>query len=151
MRIPGAICIIALTLFTAACILPAYGAEAVKSTKMPAARGKDAIETRFLNTADEIIKKQKELNVTDEQVVKIKELITLTLNEIMQRNAGIDAITVEINTISWESPFDMDPIEKLALEKQHLIAEKDKSVIGSYKKLSQLLTDEQREALKNSR
>lgn len=140
-----------LAFFTVPCVLPAYSAEAVKNPKMPVLAGKDAIETRFLTTADEILKKQGTLKLTEDQLKRIKDLINATVNDMIQRNAGIDAITVEINTLSWEDPFDMGAIERLSLEKHNLMVEKDKSIIQALKKLKEILTEDQQKALRNSR
>ena len=100
--------------------------------------------------AKRLILRQDELKLTPEQVKKIKLLIAETRIKLKDRDEDIDTVTVALNTYIWESPFDTDTINTLAMEKLHLQVEKQRFIVKSFKKLNEILNKEQMDAFKIS-
>jgi Spy/CpxP family protein refolding chaperone len=130
-------------------------AQAVKKVDLKAGK-KDFIyenkpfEDKFFFMAKHLILRQDELKLTPEQVKKIKVLIAETRIKTRERDEDIDTVSVGLNTYLWENPLETNTINMLAMERLNLQVEKQRFIIKSFKKLSQILTKEQKDSLKAS-
>lgn len=107
-------------------------------------------EDKFFFMAKHLILKQDELKLTPEQVKKIKVLIAETRIKVRERDEDIDTVSVGLNTYMWDNPLETDTINMLAMERLNLQVEKQRFIIKSFRKLNDILTKEQRDAVKNS-
>ena len=103
------------------------------------------VEEEFTDSVKRVLARGDDLKLSDGQVDRIKSLMADVKKRMIKQNADIQALTVEINTMSWEAPFDVGEVNELVSEKYHLQKEKAQYLVSAYSRLSKILTDEQRE------
>ena len=108
----------------------------------------DGVEGKFYKKAKYILADKDELALTDKQIKDIKSLKKKVMKDLIKKDADIKTVAVEIKTLMWETPFDVDTVNKLVAEKYELKKAKTQYVISSIHKLYGILTKEQLEKLK---
>jgi Spy/CpxP family protein refolding chaperone len=101
------------------------------------------LEGKFYRQAHKILEHNKELGLTAEQVKKIKALKAQVRKDMIQQDADIQTLKVEINTMMWEAPMDLDETNGLVEQKYELKKKKAKYMVSAYDKLNKILTKEQ--------
>jgi Spy/CpxP family protein refolding chaperone len=105
----------------------------------------DGLEGKFCSQARGILKGRDELALTDKQVDQIRALVAETKKGLIKQDADIKTLKVEIDTLMWESPFDVENVNVLIAEKYDLKEKKAKYIVSAHDKLFKLLTKEQQE------
>ncbi len=105
-------------------------------------------ECKFHGTICNVLKKRTELGLSEEQVSQIKKLSLATKKDLINRDAKIKTLKVEINSLMWEFPFETDGVNELVAAQYNLKAEKTQYLISAYSKLKAILTEEQVKTLK---
>ena len=108
----------------------------------------DGVEGKFYKKAMYILSEKEELGLTDKQIADIKSLKKKVMKDLIQKDADIKTVAVEIKSMMWETPFDVDTVNKLVEEKYELKKTKTQYVISSIGKLNGILTKEQLKQLK---
>lgn len=103
------------------------------------------LEGKFCSQARGILKERDELGLTDKQVDQVRALAVETKKSLIRQDADIKTLKVEINTLMWESPFDVDKVNALIAQKYDLKGKKAKYLVSAHDKLYKLLTKEQQE------
>jgi len=106
--------------------------------------GKDKLSGK----AHFLLKKKTELGLTDEQVGKIKALKIAVKKDIIAKKAEIDTLSVDIKSKMWETPMDTGAIESLIDRKYELKKQKEKASLRACDKLKGVLTEEQKQKMK---
>ena len=106
-------------------------------------------ETRLEEYADKIMANRNELELTDDQFEKIKAITDNAKKVIIEQNAKIETLTVEINTFMWEAPFNTEEVNPLIAQKYDLKKEKAKYLLKSYVQLKSILSQDQKDKLKS--
>lgn len=101
------------------------------------------VEGKFYTQAHKILEHNKELGLTDEQIKQIKDIKKQVKKDLVQQDAEIKNLTVEINTLMWEAPMDLTETNALVDQKYELTKKKAKYLLGAYDKLHKVLTKEQ--------
>ena len=104
-------------------------------------------EDKFYKKAYTALVNKKELDLSDEQVEKIKKLKVDTKKDIIMKSAEIDVLVVEIKASLWEDTIDTAALDKLIDKKYELKKAKAKGIVAAYATLKNILTEEQKEEL----
>ena len=108
----------------------------------------DGLQEKIFYKAHFILNNEEELNLSKKQVRTIKDLkITLKKN-IINMQAQIDLLGVDIKTEMWEDPMNIETINSLVEEKYTIKKEKTKTLIDAYSKLKGVLNEDQKKTLK---
>lgn len=83
-----------------------------------------------------------------DQESSVKKLEANAWKELASRDAAINALKVQINTLMWESPMDFDQVSLLISRQHDLEEERSKYLVSVFNKLKDILTEEQIEELK---
>ena len=108
-------------------------------------------EKKFSYKARFILENKKELGLLDEQVKKIKDLKIEAKKDLIRKKAELDILALDIKGELWRDTIDTDRVNKLIDKKYELKKEKAKSLVNTYVALKNILTDEQREKMKELR
>jgi Spy/CpxP family protein refolding chaperone len=92
---------------------------------------------------------QEKLDLSDDQVAKIRELKMSTKKDLIKRDAEIDIISVDIKSKLREDKIDKENIGKLIDQKYELKKEKAKALIDACAGLKSILSVEQNKKLNN--
>jgi Spy/CpxP family protein refolding chaperone len=90
---------------------------------------------------------QKELGLSDKQVDKIKGLKYSVKKSLIEQDAQIDLIKVDIKQELWQPKIDVKKINKLVDKKYDLKRERAKYLVKSYADLKDILNKDQKEKL----
>ena len=101
------------------------------------------LEMKFYKSVHLVLAGQEELGLSTDQVKSIKALTVEVKKDLIQRNAKIETLGVEIKTMMWEAPFDVTDVNNLVAEKYKLKKDKAQYLISSIDKLHKTLTSEQ--------
>ncbi len=104
-------------------------------------------EKKLFSKLHLVLVHQEKLELTDEQVGKIKQLKMSTKKDLIKREAEIDLITVDIKTKVCEDNICLKSIGKLIDKKYDLKKEKAKALVGVFAELKNILSDEQKKQL----
>ena len=96
-----------------------------------------------------IMKNQEELDITDEQIAKIKDIKVEYKKNKLKMEADIDIIAVDINSLMYEDAVNTEAINKLIDQKYEIKKAKAKAMIDSYAKLKAVLTKDQLKDMKS--
>ena len=105
-------------------------------------------ENKIFLKAHMMLKNQEELGLSAAQIKKIKKIKIDIKKDLIQRKAKIDLIVVDIKAQMWEDKINTKAINKLIDQKYELKKAKAKSLLQAYVSLKKILTDEQKERLK---
>lgn len=104
----------------------------------------DKIEAK----AHMILMNKDELELTDEQVERVKTLKLKVKKDLIKQNAEIEIIALDIKEKMWDEVVDTEAINTLIDKKYELKKEKVKSLVASYAELKSILTKKQMGELK---
>ncbi len=111
--------------------------------------GQCEMAKKFFGKVKMIYMNQKELDVSDKQMEKIKKLKIDTKKYLIEQNAKIDLLKVDIKVHLWEPKVDTGKVNKLVDKKYDLKKDKVKYLVKSYASLKKILSDEQMDKLKD--
>jgi Spy/CpxP family protein refolding chaperone len=109
------------------------------------------LEKKILHKLHLVIANRDELNLSDTQVAKSKELKIKLKKDLISRKAEIDLIGVDIKCELWDDVIDKKAISNLIDQKYELKKAKAKSLVEALVKLKSILTEEQEKKLKDIR
>lgn len=95
-----------------------------------------------------MLKNEDELELSDKQVDKIKELKFAIKRELIKREAEIDLVKIDIKEKAYKDKVDVAGMEPLIDKKYELKKEKAKYLVKQYVALKEILTDKQLEEMK---
>jgi len=107
--------------------------------------GKDKLSGK----AHFILRNKKELGLTDKQVKEIKALKIAAKKDMIAKKAAIELVSVDLKARMWESPIDTAAMDKLIDRKYELKKEKAKASIRACARLKNILTEEQKQKMKD--
>ena len=102
-----------------------------------------SLKGRFYSNLKMILDNSKTLELTDEQEQKIKELFRETKKAIIRYDARIKTLTVEIDTMMWEMPYDIGGVNELVAQKYNTKKEKAHYLVSAHDRLNKILTKKQ--------
>ena len=137
--------LIAVFAFSGAAIVHAEKDGMGKMGKM----GKMGMDDKILKKAYFFLKNSKELGLSDEQIVKIKALKVGVKKELIQQNADIEILGIDIRTAMYTDSIDTDAVNKLISKKYDLKKAKAQYLVTKYVELKSILTAEQKTKLKD--
>lgn len=105
-------------------------------------------ESRFTCTLSNVLRKKKELGLKSEQISQIKKLSSKVKKDLINRDAKIKTLKVEIDTIMWEFPFSSEGLNELVSQMYTLKTEKTQYLVSAYSQLEAILDEEQVKKLK---
>jgi Spy/CpxP family protein refolding chaperone len=106
------------------------------------------LDEKILYKAKLMLKNEDELELSDKQIDKIKELKIAVKKELITRGAEIDLIKVDIKSKLYDDKIDVPGINKLIDEKYKLKSAKAKYLVKTYADLKNVLTKKQMEEFK---
>jgi len=109
----------------------------------------EGLEGKFSGKAHMVLKNQDELDLTDKQIKEIKKLKIETKKDLIQKNAEIDIIALDIKAEMYGKQIDTDAVDKLIDKKYDLKKEKAKSLVRACAGIKEILTSEQKDKLKD--
>lgn len=107
------------------------------------------LEGKFARKAHMILKNKEELGLSDKQVAKIKDLKIKVKKDLIRKNAEIEILALDIKAGLRKDAVQTDKVNKLLDQKYELKKEKAKSVVGGYAALKTILTEKQKEKMKD--
>ncbi len=135
---------VVILIFGLGLLMPA--AYAREDKKMQGHQG--GLKNKVFFKAHLLLKNQEELGLSAEQIKKIKKIKIDIKKDLIQKKAKIDLIVVDIKAQIWEDKINTKAINKLIDRKYELKKAKAKSLLQAYVSLKKILTDEQKERLK---
>jgi hypothetical protein len=106
------------------------------------------LEKKVFNRFRLAITNEAELGLSEEQYEKIKTLKINAKKDLIIKRAEIDVLKLDIKTKLGEDPIDKKDINKLIDKKYELKKEKAKALVDAYDRFKNILTEEQKKALK---
>jgi len=106
------------------------------------------LEDKVEKKAQMILKNKDELGLSDEQVKKVKDLMLESQKETIKQNAAIETIALDIKSKMWGETVDAEAVNALIDKKYDLKKAKAKFSVTAYAQLKNILTEEQRDKLK---
>ncbi|MDP8298285.1 MAG: hypothetical protein P9L88_00030 [Candidatus Tantalella remota] len=134
------ILIVAVALVSSFSVWPAAAGHGYKGGKASSGAG---LESKFCGKGKAILAGREKLGLTQLQVTNIRTLIDETKKSLIKRDAEIKTLEVEINTLMWEAPFDIEEVNNLITEKYKLKKEKTQFLVSAYNDLYKGLDAEQ--------
>ena len=120
-----------------------YGSKYCKKTKRY-----EGLEEKLFYKAHFILKNEEELGLSEKQVDQIRKLKIDTKKDLINKQAQIDLIGVDIKTQMWEDPMDLDAMNELVEHKYMIKEAKTKALLAAYAQLKSILTEDQKTTLK---
>ena len=112
--------------------------------------GKDMpLEKKFFKKVRMIFHHQDELGISDDQLAKIKELKVALKKDLIQKEADIDLVKVDIRSALYEDEVNLEAVNKLIDQKYETKKSKSKQVVSIIAQLKEILTKDQMDKLKN--
>ncbi len=102
---------------------------------------------RFFNKFCRILKAEKQLNLSDDQVKKIEKEIIRAKKEVIRANAEIKIISLDMKMSLKQDKINIKSINKLIDQKYEFKKNKMKILVDAYAKIKNILTKEQKEIL----
>ena len=106
-------------------------------------KGNEDFGEEIFNKAHFILENQEELEISDEQAKKIKDLKIKAKKDMIKIKAEIDLIAIDIKQETWKDAIDTEAVNALIDKKYDLKKEKAKSSVVAYAELKSILTEEQ--------
>lgn len=108
-----------------------------------------AIGEKFLRTLKMLHLHQDELNVSDEQLDKIRVLKHDLNKQMIRTKAEVDIISMDIRALLYRDEVNVKEANNLIDRKYDIKKEKTKRIIGAFAELKKILTTEQIDKLEN--
>lgn len=106
------------------------------------------VEDKLESKAHMILKNKEELGLSEEQAKKVKDIMHGSKKGEIMQNAEIETISIDIKSKMWEDTVDTEAINALIDKKYELKKAKAKSWVAACAQLKNILTEEQRDKLK---
>jgi len=103
---------------------------------------------KFMGSVHKILKQKDEVGLTDKQVKQIKDLSTSVRKKLIQQDAAIETLGVDIKAMMRETPRDTEAVNALIAQKYDLKSKKAQEKVIACDKLDRILTEEQQKKLK---
>lgn len=111
--------------------------------------GKENLSDKFFMKTMFILENSDEMALTEDQIQKIKNLKLETKKQLIRKEADIEIIELDINSKLMEDKINTQDIGKLIDQKMELKKQNMMVLVESYASLKNILTDEQKKALKD--
>lgn len=135
---------LALAVVFLLCMTTAVFADGYKGGK-----DKKSLECKIYYKAKYMLKNEEELGLTDKQVKQIKEIKHGVKKELIERNAQIDLVKVDIKIHLYGEKINVNEVNKLIDKKYSLKKEKAKYLVKAYAELKDILSDKQKKDFKS--
>lgn len=106
------------------------------------------MKKKFFEKASFILGQYGELELSEEQTGKIKELKIKVKKDLIMKEAEIEVLAIDIKSAMWKSSIDVDAVNTLIDKKYALLADKTKFLVKSFASLKNILNDDQKNKLK---
>ncbi len=106
------------------------------------------LDKKFMKKMHMIFIYQDELGVTDEQLAQLKKIKIATKKSLIEKQAAIDVLKVDIRSSLHNPEIDLSAINKLIDKKYEIKKAKSKQVVASIAELKKILTKDQLKQLK---
>lgn len=131
-------------------IFAAFSSFGLDKTGVDVRAGFDAeLETDFFRTARYFLDNRAKLGLSPDQANRITSLAKTVKKDLIKMNEQIKTLTVEVNTLMWESPANLDSTNDLVAEKYDIKKKKSLYLVKQTKNLTGILSREQLEKYKN--
>jgi hypothetical protein len=107
------------------------------------------LEKKVLYKLEFAAKNRDELELSGDQYEKIRDLKNATKKDLIRNNAEIDILVIDIKSKLWEDPIDQKSLNELIDQKYAIKGNKTKALVGSLAEFKNILSDKQKEKLKN--
>ena len=107
------------------------------------------LSKKVLKKLHMIFEHQEELGISDDQLAKIKELKIALKKDLIQKEADIDLVKVDIRSALYEDEIDLAAANKLIDQKYETKKSKSKQVVSTLAQLKKILTKDQMDKLKD--
>lgn len=107
-----------------------------------------SMKDKFFEKIKFVHKNQEALEITDDQLAKIKDLKIKTKKELIRKHADIEVIKIDIISFLYQEKINVDAINKLIDKKYDIKKEKAKLLVSSLADLKGILTKDQCAKLK---
>ena len=107
------------------------------------------LDKKVLKKLHMIFEHQEELGISDDQLAKIKELKVALKKDLIQKQADIDLVKVDIRSALYEDEINLNSVDKLIDQKYETKKSKSKQVVSTLAQLKKILTKDQMDNLKN--
>lgn len=124
-----------------------FGALTLTADAKGCKKGK-GFEEKVSCKAHFLLKNKEELELTDAQVDKIKELKLNSKKDTIEKTAEIDILALDIKAGLYGDTVDSAQLGALIDKKYKIKAEKAKATVGAYAALKGVLTEAQKEKMK---
>ena len=114
-------------------------------------RGHGDLDDKFFHKASMVLKNKKELGLSDKQVSDLKSLTLDTKKSLVMKKAELEVLSLDIRSKLMDETIDTKAVNALIDKKYDLKKEKEKSLVTAFAALKNILTDEQKTALKELR
>ena len=114
-------------------------------------RGHGDLDDKFFYKASMILKNKKELGLSDKQISDLKSLKLDTEKNLVMKKAELEVLSLDIRSKLMDETIDTKEVNALIDKKYDLKKEKEKSLVTAFAALKNILTDEQKKALKELR
>ena len=104
---------------------------------------------KLLKKMHMIFNHQDELGISDDQLDKIKDLKIALKKELIQKEADLDIVKVDIRSALYEDEINLDAVNKLIDQKYETKKSKSKKVVSTLAELKKILTKDQMDKLKD--
>ncbi|MFC1755069.1 Spy/CpxP family protein refolding chaperone [Thermoproteota archaeon] len=111
-------------------------------------KGDISMEGKFSKKIMLIFKNKDSIGLSDEQMIKIKDLKIAIKKDIIRAQAEIDIVAVDMKSQMYNNDVDLDALNKLIDKKYDLKKAKAKLIVGACSALRGILTKEQKEKMK---
>ncbi len=108
---------------------------------------KKGLEDKFLKKAQMLLKHWGELNLSDEQVRKIRALKHDVKKDIIMKDAQIEVIGLDVKALLREDVIDVEQANALIEQKYDIKKAKAKLLVKALADLKNILTDEQKKTV----
>ena len=143
MRSRVLIVVLIVTIMAVFTISMAEAGDYQRSGKNELTSNKMCLETKFNKTATRILNKKQELALTRDQASQIRALVADVQKRVIMQDAELKTLTVEVNTLMWEAPFNTEQVAPLIDRKHDLQKDKDHFLVASITRLYSFLRPEQ--------
>ncbi len=112
---------------------------------------KMSMSDKFFMKIKMIYENQKEIGVTDDQLVQIKKIKTELKKDKIRKEAEIAILKIDIRSLMHKDKIDVAAVNKLIDQKYEIKKAKTKKVVESFSLLKKIITKDQMRQLKNLR
>ena len=110
--------------------------------------GDMGIDDKFFMKSSFILENDDEIDLSNDQVTKIKDLTAKTQKMVIAKEAEINTIAVDIKTAMHQDTVDAAALKALVAKKYDLKKEKALAAVDAYIELKNILTKDQKDKMK---